>query len=155
MDNWTLLENAILAALPAVGFAMIFNVPRQALKFCALGGSLAYAIRELLMYKQQMTIELSTFIAATSIGVIAVFWSRRYLMPRPIYTVPAIIPMIPGTYAYEMMISLVSMNEHGVTDELLHSFFSNGLHTISILFAITFGLAIPSLHYFQRHRPII
>lgn len=154
MIDWVhLLTQALWAALPAAGFAMIFNVPRNALPFCALGGALTYGLRELLLYFY--SIELSTFIAATTIGIIGVFWSRRYIMPRPIYTVASIIPMIPGKYAYEMMMSLVAMNSAGVSNELLSSFIENGLHAVSILFAIAFGLTLPSLYYTKRKQPIL
>lgn len=155
MMEWvTLLLDAVWAAIPAVGFGMIFNVPRSTLPLCALGGALTYGLREVLLH-HHFSIELSTFIAATAIGIIGVFWSRRYVMPRPVYTVPSIIPMIPGTYAYEMMISLVSMNTDGVTDALLSSFIENGLHAVSILFAIAFGLVLPSMYYTKRKQPII
>jgi len=155
MMEWvSLLLDALWAAIPAVGFGMIFNVPRSTLPLCALGGALTYGLREVLLH-HHFSIELSTFIAATAIGIIGVFWSRRYVMPRPVYTVPSIIPMIPGTYAYEMMISLVSMNTDGVTDALLSSFIENGLHAVSILFAIAFGLVLPSMYYTKRKQPII
>lgn len=154
MVVFELLLDALWAAIPAVGFGMIFNVPRSALPFCALGGALTYGAREVLLH-QHLSIELSTFIAATTIGIIGVFWSRRYVMPRPVYTVPSIIPMIPGKYAYEMMISLVSMNTDGVTNALLSSFIENGLHAVSILFAIAFGLVLPSMYYTKRQQPII
>lgn len=150
----TLLLNSLWAAIPAVGFGMIFNVPRSALPLCAVGGAFTYGFREGLMHNH-LSIELSTFIAATAIGIIGVFWSRRYAMPRPVYTVPSIIPIIPGTYAYEMMISLVTMNSDGVTDTLLSSFIQNGLHAVSILFAIAFGLVLPSMYYTKRQKPII
>ena len=154
MAWFTLLLNSLWAAIPAVGFGMIFNVPRSALPLCALGGAFTYGFRDVLMHNH-LSIEFSTFIATTAIGIIGVFWSRRYVMPRPVYTVPSIIPIIPGTYAYEMMISLVSMNTDGVTDALLSSFIQNGLHAVSILFAIAFGLVLPSMYYTKRKQPII
>ncbi|MBP1682288.1 MAG: hypothetical protein H6Q35_2627 [Proteobacteria bacterium] len=154
MAWFSLLLNALWAAIPAVGFGMIFNVPRSTLPLCAVGGAVTYGIRDTLLHNH-FSIELSTFIAATAIGIIGVFWSRRYVMPRPVYTVPSIIPMIPGTYAYEMMISLVTMNTVGVTDALLSSFIENGLHAVSILFAIAFGLVLPSMYYTKRKQPII
>ncbi|KHG33353.1 MULTISPECIES: threonine/serine exporter family protein [Sulfurospirillum] len=154
MEWMSLLLDALWAAIPAVGFAMIFNVPRSALPFCAAGGALTYGLRDVLMHAH-LSIELSTFIAATTIGIIGVFWSRRYVMPRPVYTVASIIPMIPGTYAYEMMISLVRMNTEGVSDVLLSRFIENGLHAVSILFAIAFGLVLPSMYYTKRKQPII
>lgn len=154
MAWFTLILNSLWAAIPAVGFGMIFNVPRSTLPLCAVGGAVTYGFREILL-SNHLSIELATFIATTAIGIIGVFWSRRYAMPRPVYTVPSIIPMIPGTYAYEMMISLVTMNTDGVTDTLLSSFIQNGLHAISILFAIAFGLVLPSMYYTKRKQPII
>ncbi len=153
IDWWQIFANALWAGLPAVGFAMIFNVPRSTLPFCAFGGAFTYGLRELLL--NFCSIELGTFIAATAIGIIGVFWSRRYIMPRPIYTIASIIPMIPGKYAYEMMISLVTISANGVTDELLAKFIENGLYAVSILFAIALGLVLPSLHYTKRKQPIL
>ena len=52
------------------------------------------------------------------------------------------------------MISLVDMNTHGVTPELIQVFLYNGLKAVAILGAITFGLALPSL-YFMRFNKIV
>jgi uncharacterized membrane protein YjjB (DUF3815 family) len=146
--------DAFFAAIPAVGFAMLFNVPKSALKYCAFGGAIVYSLREIFI-DLNLTIELATFLASMIIGIIALYWSRKNLVPRPIYTVPSIIPMIPGTYAFTAMISLVDMNSHGVTTELIAIFIENGLKSISILGAISFGLAIPSLYFMRYKRPII
>ena len=146
--------NAFFAAIPAVGFAMLFNVPKSALKYCAFGGAIVYSLREIFI-DLNLTIELATFLASMIIGMIALYWSRKNLVPRPIYTVPSIIPMIPGTYAFTAMIALVDMNSHGVTNELIAMFIENGLKSISILGAISFGLAIPSLYFMRYKRPII
>lgn len=35
---WALLQDMLLAAVPALGFAMVFNVPVRALRYCALLG---------------------------------------------------------------------------------------------------------------------
>ena len=63
--------------------------------------------------------------------------------------------MIPGTYAFSALISLVDMNSHGVTPELIESFIENGLKAVSILGAISFGLALPSLYFMRLNRPVI
>ncbi|HFT1739109.1 TPA: threonine/serine exporter family protein, partial [Vibrio vulnificus] len=34
-----LLNDMFFAAIPAVGFALVFNVPPRALIYCALGGA--------------------------------------------------------------------------------------------------------------------
>ncbi|MCP4970971.1 MAG: threonine/serine exporter family protein [Arcobacter sp.] len=146
--------NAIFAAIPAIGFAMVFNVPKNTLAYCGLGGALTYTTRYVLM-DFGMAIELSTFIASTFIGVVALYWSRKYLVPRPVYTIASIIPLLPGTYAFTAMINLITMNAHGVTPELINMFIDNSLKTVIILGGIGFGLALPSLYYIRYNRPII
>jgi len=146
--------NAIFAALPAVGFAMVFNVPRHTLLYCAFGGAIAYSSRYFLM-DINFSIELSTFIASTLVGVISVYWSRKFIVPRPVYTIASIIPLLPGTYAFTSIINLIEMNSKGVTPELISMFVDNSLKSIIILGAIGFGLALPSLYLMRYNRPVL
>ncbi len=39
-----LAQDMILAAIPAVGFAMVFNVPVRALRWCALLGAIGHGL---------------------------------------------------------------------------------------------------------------
>ena len=149
-----MLIESIFASIASVGFAMVFNVPRHTLIYCAVGGGITYIARTMFLHIG-LGIEISTFLASTFIGIVALYWSRKYLIPRPVYTVASIIPMIPGTYAFSAMISLVDMNSHGITPELIEVFITSGLKAISILGAISFGLALPSLYFIRLNRPVI
>lgn len=149
-----LLIEALFASIASVGFAMVFNVPKHTLVYCAIGGAITYMVRTVCLHIG-LGIEISTFLASTFIGIISLYWSKKYLIPRPVYTVASIIPMIPGTYAFSAMISLVDMNTHGVTHELIQLFIQNGLKAVSILGAISFGLALPSLYFMRLNRPVI
>ncbi len=149
-----MLIEAIFASIASVGFAMVFNVPKHTLIYCAIGGAITYIARTICLHVG-FGIEISTFLASTFIGIVALYWSRKYLIPRPVYTVASIIPMIPGTYAFSAMISLVDMNTHGITPELIQLFIQNGLKAVSILGAISFGLALPSLYFMRLNRPVI
>ena len=40
-----LLIDAWFAWIPAVGFAIVFNVPRKMLIYCAIGGAFAHSFR--------------------------------------------------------------------------------------------------------------
>mgnify|MGYP001591617212 CR=1 FL=1 len=146
--------NAIFAAIPAVGFGMVFNVPKHTLVYCGIGGAITYTTRFVLL-DLDISIELATFLASTIIGIVALYWSRKYIIPRPVYTIASIIPLLPGTYAFTAMINLIDMNAHGVTPELIAMFIENSLKTITILGGIGFGLALPSLYYIRYNRPII
>ena len=149
----SIVFEAFWSAIPAVGFAMIFAVPPRMLKYCAVGGAFARSLR-MLQIHFGMPIEWATFITTTLVGLIFVYVSRRLLAPRPVFTVASIIPMIPGKSAFNTIIAVLSMNSGGVTEKLLQASIENGLKTLFILFALCFGLAVPSL-FIYRNRPIV
>ena len=132
---------------------MVFNVPKHTLIYCAMGGAITYITRTICLHAG-FGIEISLFSSN-------IYWNncsllvKKISIPRPVYTVASIIPMIPGTYAFSAMISLVDMNSHGVTEQLIELFVFNGLKAVSILGAISFGLALPSLYFMRLNRPVI
>ncbi|QFU25197.1 threonine/serine exporter family protein [Shewanella eurypsychrophilus] len=151
---FSLLNDAIFSAIPAVGFAMVFNVPRRFLPYCALAGALGHSSRTLLLHIG-LPIEWATFIAAALVGLITIGFAKRHLAPPLMYAVAAIIPMIPGTYAFNTVIALVQLTAQSeISPELTYQVISNGLKTVFILGALSVGLAMPSLLYF-RTRPVI
>ncbi len=88
-------------------------------------------------------------------GTITIGFAKRHLAPPLMYAVAAIIPMIPGTYAFNTVIALVQLTAQSqVSQELTGQVISNGLKTVFILGALSVGLALPSLLYF-RTRPVI
>ncbi|WP_025565869.1 threonine/serine exporter family protein [Psychromonas sp. SP041] len=147
------ITDAWFAWIPAVGFAMVFNVPRKMLIFCAAGGALTHSFRFLLLHFG-IPIEWATFIASANMGFLGLYWSRKHLIPRPVFTVASVIPMIPGSYAFTAMIGLVEINTSGYSLELMQIVMENGLRTLFILTALSFGLAIPSILIY-RGRPIV
>lgn len=149
-----LLEDAFFSAIPAIGFAMVFNVPPRALPYCGIAGALAHSLRTLLIYFG-VSIELATFAAAALVGVLGWYWSERKIIPVPVFTVAAIIPMIPGVYAFSTVIALVEINlEEQVSETLLYSAVQNGLKTLFLLGALSFGLAIPKM-LLKNRKPVV
>ncbi|GHA94823.1 MULTISPECIES: threonine/serine exporter family protein [Shewanella] len=155
MDTLLLLLNdAFFSAIPAMGFAMLFNVPRRYLLYCALAGAIGHSSRTL-MLQFGLPIEWATFAAAAIIGMVTIAFAKRHLAPPLLYAVAAIIPMIPGSYAYNTVIALVQLTAQSqLSTELWEQVVTNGLKTVFILGALSVGLAMPSLLYF-RTRPVI
>ena len=148
-----LVDDAVFAGLAAFGFALLFNVPRQALLACVLFAASAHAVRSLLLHAI-VPIEWASFIAATLLGLATVPWSRKVVIPRPVVTVAAVIPMIPGVYAYKTMTGLMALHHQGYSLALQQQVVENGLLTLFILTGLSFGLAIaPVLVY--RNKPIV
>jgi len=154
MDLLTLfIIDAWFAWIPAVGFAMVFNVPKKMLIYCAVGGAFAHSFRFLLMHFG-MPIEWATLAASSSMGFLGLYWSRKHLIPRPVFTVASVIPMIPGSFAFTTVVGIVQLNSGGYSLELIQIVIENGLRTLFILAALSFGLALPSLIIY-RGRPIV
>ena len=148
-----LLIDAWFAWIPAVGFAMIFNVPKKMLIYCAIGGAFAHSFRFLLMHFG-LHIEWATFLATGTMGFLGLYWSRKHLIPRPVFTVAAIIPMIPGSYGFITIISIMKIHSQGYSEELMSVAVNNGLSTLFILAALSLGLALPSILIY-RGRAIV
>ncbi|MGF1725166.1 threonine/serine exporter family protein [Photobacterium nomapromontoriensis] len=148
-----LLNDMFFAMIPAVGFALVFNVPSKALKYCALGGALGHGCRFALMH-WGMSIEWSTLCAATLVGMIGVHWSHRFLAHPKVFTVAAMIPMVPGVFAFKAMIALVEINHQGFTPDLLAVLIENVLKAVFIVASLAIGLAMPGLLFYRR-RPVV
>ncbi len=148
-----LINDMFFAAIPAVGFALVFNVPRKALAYCALGGAIGHGSRYIMLYFG-VPIEWASFFAATVVGMIGVQWSRRLLAHPKVFTVAGLIPMIPGVFAFKAMIAMVEINHVGFTPELLALCLENFLKAMFIIAGLAIGLAMPGLLFYRR-KPIV
>jgi uncharacterized membrane protein YjjB (DUF3815 family) len=149
-----LLQDAFFAAIPAVGFAMIFNVPRRALAYCAMAGALGHAIRLTLVKFGGMPFEWSTLIAATVVSVVGIYWAQKWRAHPKVFTVAAVIPMIPGVHAFTALLALIEINRTGYTQELLSTMIENGLKAFFMVAALAIGLALPGLLIYRR-KPVV
>ncbi|MBP2846021.1 threonine/serine exporter [Dickeya oryzae] len=148
---WALIQDMVLAAVPAVGFAMVFNVPMRALPYCALLGALGHSAR-FLMIRFGIPIELATFVASIMVGIIGIRWSRWFLAHPKVFTVAAVIPMFPGISAYTAMISVVQLSQHGYSEALMQTLITNFLKASFIVGALSIGLSLPGI-WIYRKRP--
>jgi uncharacterized membrane protein YjjB (DUF3815 family) len=149
-----LLENMVLAAIPAVGFGLVFNVPRHALLYCALGGALGRGGRFLLMSTLDMPLAWATLLAAATVSLIGVYVAQRMRAHTKVFTVAAMIPMIPGVPIFKALIAVATMQEKGATDELMATALQSGLTAAFVVAALAIGLAVPGLLFYRR-RPVV
>ncbi|WP_436877041.1 threonine/serine exporter [Siccibacter turicensis] len=146
-----LLEDMLLSAIPAVGFAMVFNVPSRALAWCGLLGAVGHGCRSVLLL-MGFTMEWGSFIAAILVGTIGIQWSRWYLAHPKVFTVAAVIPMFPGISAYSAMIAAVKLAHVGYSEALMATLVINFLKAAFIVAALSIGLSLPGL-WLYRKRP--
>jgi uncharacterized membrane protein YjjB (DUF3815 family) len=142
-----LLEKGIWAGLAALGFAILFNVPPRTLfaiwYLGALGG-----IAKFLMLDLNLNIILSSLIGASLVGILSIPLAHKIHSPPLIFSIPAVIPMIPGVLAYRMMLGLMKISVHSNElnmDGVLIDTIQNGMKTIFILLSLAVGVAVPML----------
>lgn len=153
INIFDLLQGCFYAMVPAIGFAMVFNVPQKHLKYCAIGGAIGYAVK-FTMLTYYLPITWATFSACAVVSFYGVLWAKYKMAHPKVITVASVISMVPGVYAYKTMIAIVGLAHNQFDLEVLQIVVENGLKTIFIFGAIAFGLALPSLIYYRR-KPVI
>jgi len=143
------LIDGLLAAIAAIGFAVISNPPRNAIFVSAILAALGHSLRFFLI-KSGLDISLSTFVAATFIGLLSMLFARIIRCPAEVFSFPSLLPMIPGMFAYRTVLSLIRFMQS--TDVIkaqgfMLDFFHNGLTTLFILLALVVGVSLPILFF--------
>jgi uncharacterized membrane protein YjjB (DUF3815 family) len=142
----------------ALGFAVLFNVPRRMLPGCALVGAAGHAARFFAM-QAGLPIETGTLIGAGLVGILSAVLARVYRTPSLIFGIVGSLPMVPGVFAYRTMIGLIRVAgaDAAAVDEqtvLLAEAAINAVKTGLILGAIAVGIAVPTL-LFHRRKPVV
>ena len=137
------LTDFLLATVPAVSFAMLFNVPWRLLWYC----------RDISMLNG-IPILFSTLLASTAIGLAFVIVARCLRVPRPVFTVASIVPLIPGRQLFSALDSIVRLAHMGYTDALAERAVRDSFGSAAVIFAIGVGLAVPTL-LFYRKKPVV
>ncbi len=145
--EWILIfEKLIWFGFAAIGFAILFNVPVRALPWVFMMGAIG-GISKVILMKLGIDIILATFIGATVIGILSVYAAHLKHCPPLIFSIPAVIPMVPGAFAYRMMLGFIQLSgkPDGVYSKVLESTINNGLKTFFILLCLAAGVAFPML----------
>ncbi|WP_119067841.1 threonine/serine exporter family protein [Aggregatilinea lenta] len=103
MSTLALIEQGFWAFVATLGFAVLFNVPTRMLLVCGVAGALGHMWKRVLM-AHGIDVVTSTFVGAMVVGLVGYTQARFFHMPRLIFTVTGIIPMVPGVPAFETMV---------------------------------------------------
>lgn len=143
------LSYAAAAAISAMGFSMIFNIPRRLLWVVAIGGIIAVCTRNFVnLGPSNNNIGLDMGLAigslagsalASVIAVKAVHWVHA---PNHVLSIPSVIPMVPGVLMYRALVGLIEMN--GVVGELTNAM-KFGMASAVTIMCIALGVAIPNV----------
>ncbi|GGK15777.1 membrane protein [Yeosuana aromativorans] len=143
-----LLEVSFWSGVAAVGFGLLFNIPKNSVLTVFMLGAGAGFIKFLLIHFN-VHVVLSSFVAAFFVGLVCIPMAHKIHQPPVVFSIPPVIPMIPGYFAYETVLSIMDfifMEENPVKRvSLIDSIFTNGFTMFFILISLTVGVALPML----------
>ncbi|MFR9584499.1 MAG: threonine/serine exporter family protein [Rikenellaceae bacterium] len=146
------LAYAVAAAIAAVGFSIIFNVPRKMLWAIALGGVVTVCTRNFVNFELGAGPIIGSFAGSMAISLISIKAVHLFHVPNHVLTIPSVIPMIPGVLLYRFVLGLVEISK-GSTN--IDATLTNGVTAALIILVISVGVAIPNIfarRYIARDR---
>lgn len=150
------LEDGLFAAVSAVGFAAISRPTREMALLAGLLAALGHMCRFLLL-DAHMGIASASLCAALLISLCSLLCVRRCRIPAEMFAFPALLPMIPGMYAYKAILATMQFLDSAdlhARQELLVSVVYNGLTAFFIMCALVIGAVLPIL-VFHRESPLV
>ena len=137
------LSQVIAAAISAMGFSIIFNLPHRLLPVVAVGGIITVLLRNFAVLECGLSQTAGSFLGAAVVGLLALKAIHWFHTPNIILTIPSAIPMIPGVLLYRLLFALINIDSLG-PDALLAGLRS-GVNAVTIIIGIAVGVAIPNI----------
>ncbi|MDR1881143.1 MAG: threonine/serine exporter family protein [Tannerellaceae bacterium] len=138
-----ILMDGSLAAIAGIGFGAISYPPRRAFKYIAILAAVGHAIRFCMMNYLHSDIAIASFFASLAIGILALWFGKLSYCPMTVLYIPALLPMIPGMYAYRTIFALVMFMQHlqdtVCAEHYMQEIFSNAIVTVSTVFLLAVG----------------
>lgn len=142
-----ILQDGLFAAIAAIGFTAISRPPKRAFLYCAVIAAVGHSLRFVLInLSPHLHIIPATLFASFIIGILAVLAASISRFPAETCLYPALLPMIPGIYAYKAFGGLALCILRGISDNFNHYFslFAyNGLMCCALLLCLVVGATLP------------
>lgn len=151
-----LLRDAFWSAVAALGFSVLFNVPRRMLAGGMICAAVGHAVRTFLM-QAGLDIVPATLVGALMIGFLGIGFGRYWRAPSLIFTLSASVTLVPGVFAYRAMLGILQVSastDPAIGGPLLVEATTNAIKTALILGAIGVGIIAPRL-LFLREKPVV
>ncbi len=139
------LQDCIFASIAAIGFGSISNLPVKAFSGCAILAAAGHVTRTLLM-GEGISIIWASFIGGLVIGLLSIPVSARWKSPAESMSFPALLPMIPGMYAYRTIQAFLACVQHVHEADFMHQLYLlnyNGFVCSLIVLLMFVGVTVP------------
>ena len=140
---------AVAAAISAMGFATIYNIPYRLMPWIAVGGIICVCTRNFVFLDPStgnaglgLGIVVGSLCGSALISIINIKAVHILHIPHQCITIPAVIPIVPGVLMYRALYGFMGMQ--GVVGEVTHAM-SFAINGSLVLVCIALGVAIPNI----------
>lgn len=147
------VSQALAAAIAAIGFSVMFNVPKRYFTMAIIGAIITVDCRNILMVHFDAGMATASFIGASFCSVVFFCSSRWLHAPLYVISIPAVIPLIPGVLLYRFLFAVIGIHELN-GEEFLRGM-QNGVEAGLVLLGIAIGATLPEVighFYLERKR---
>lgn len=148
-----IIEDSLFAAVAAIGFGSISNVPVKAFSGCAVLAAVGHGARAFLMGQFGVSVIWASFVGGLAIGLLSVPVSSHWKAPAESMSFPALLPMIPGMYAYRTVQAFLACVQHSSENSFMHHLYLlnyNGFVCSIIILLMFVGVTVP-IFCFKRY----
>ena len=142
-----ILIKSFWAGIAAIGFAILFNVPRRTIfsiwSLGAMGGLIKFTAMNF-----DLGIVFASFLGAVGIAIVAIQMAHMRNSPPLVFSIPSVIPMVPGVFAYKFMLGMIALTSIENADAYIQTLIetvNNGAKMMFVLISLGTGVAIPML----------
>jgi len=152
----SVLTDMLFAAVAGFGFAYSCNPPIRTLFLSALLAAVGHGFRfTLIGFFGLENLAVATFLASFVVGLFGMICAKISKTPAEIIAFPALLPMIPGIYAYRAILYLFNFiktsESNGIEKSYyLVGFFDSFFTTLSVTFALAVGVSVTLLIFFEQ-----
>ncbi len=150
---WEILEKAFWSGVVGFGFATLFNVPYRLLLAVFVTALLAGAVKFGALFFGVNIIFASLF-AASLVGFISIPYSRIKHTSPFVISIPSVIGMIPGYFAYQTLLGIMhlAMGKVQANEEISLLLFitQNAINMFFVLGSLSIGVALPWLIFREK-----
>jgi uncharacterized membrane protein YjjB (DUF3815 family) len=146
MTDWLeIVFKAFWCGWAALGFAVLFNTPVRALFSIYLCGFMVGLVKYLILQPAiGGGVILASLLAASAVGFASIPVAHWRHVPPVIISIPAVIPLVPGSFAYRSMLGMMKFVNHTEV-EVLTGTVHNALMTVFIILVLSLGVTLPML----------
>lgn len=139
----SLFLHFILSFFGAIGFSVIFNVPRKSLFYCGLCGAIGWTLYKILTNLGGSPVN-ANLIAAICVAAVGEVLARINKTPVTVFVIPGIICLVPGYGVYRTMFSLIQDDFTNGLEIGFQTLFSAGAIATGVILVSTIARILKS-----------